>query len=58
MMPIPTVIREVQARAAAAEATPLSLKQSSQTHNSSKPAASTSGGQGSKPLRRQGRHES
>ena len=33
-----TVIRSVQASAAAAEATALSLKQSSQTHSSSRPA--------------------
>ena len=40
MIPMPTVIRDVQASAAAAEAMALSLKQSSQTQNSSSPAAS------------------
>ena len=40
MMPMPTVIRDVQASAVAAEAMALSLKQSSQTQNSSRPAAS------------------
>ena len=39
--PIPTVSRDVQASAAVADAMALSLKQSSQTHNSSRPASST-----------------
>ncbi len=39
--PMPTVIRSVAPSASAAEAIPLSVKQSSQTHSSSSPAAST-----------------